>query len=217
MRLLIYFFIVIGLKLKEKKIMYYKIVQITPRHREDVDSQAKYDSWLSTVKDGSEVLLQEFQQSGSLFDFNFEHWIFTKGRIYQDQYFIGGGRSEPFDPSTGRAKCWSGKNGMFPVFPTRILPIHSELDAHVVKEIGDVFISDRPLYEPLFINQYRHVFRADSRSNTYYKFMLQYPHSYLHDYKYSSDKFIEIFTERDIDGVKYPDDLVFCRSEYLRD
>jgi len=198
--------------------MYYKIVGITPRHREYVDSQAKYDSWLSTVKDGSEVLLQKFHPANdSLFDFNFEHWTFTKGRIHRGQYLLGGGREGLFDPSTGKAKYWDGKNDWGEVFPARILPIHYEFDAHAVKKVGDAFIGDLPLYEPLFLNQYRHVFRADSRSSTYHKFMREYPYSYSHTYKYSPDKLIEVFTESDLAGVKYPSDLVFCHSEYLRD
>jgi len=199
-------------------MFYYSIVGITPRHREGIESQAKYNSWLATVKDGDAVLLQKFQPANdNILAFNFEHWTFTKGRIHQDQYFLGGGQSGLFDPSNGKAKYWDGKNDWGEVFPARILPIHYEFDAHAVKKIGDTFIGDMPLYEPLFLNSYRHVFRADSRSNTYHSFMREYPYSYNHTYNISPDKLIEIFTELNIEGVKYPSDLVFCYSEYLRD
>jgi len=197
---------------------YYSMVGITPRHREGIESQESYLAWLATVKDGTEVLLQKFHPANdSLLRFRFEHWTFSKARIHQDQYLLGGGESGLFDPSTGKAKYWDGKNDWGEVFPARILPIHYEFDAHAVKKVGDTFIGDLPLYEPLFLKVNRHVFRADSRSGSYHKFMREYPYSYAHTHKNSHDKLVEIFTEMDIEDVKHPSDLVFCYSEYLRD
>lgn len=115
----------------------------------------KYNSWLSAVKNGDEVLVQKFHPaSDSVLDYSFECWQYQLGTIMGDAVWTNG--NAPLDLKTGKLKYWNSDADWGEVFPARIVPTTSFLQ---VKRHQTVF-GDKPIYEPLFSTALRLVFFA---------------------------------------------------------
>lgn len=198
---------------------YYRpFAPISPRHREEIniDTEAKYNTWLASVKDGDQVLLQQFhpKKDGCL-DISMEYWHFRQVKVWRDQLCSRGTNDHPFNRQTGKCCYWNSPKDWGEVFPARIVPIHYEFAAHAVKENGDSFISDLPLYEPNYIQSNRHVLKLDTRDfgKPHYEIGKVYPCNYLQ--KVDDNYLLHVFTADE--WTMAVDGAIYLYSEYLRD
>ena len=171
-------------------------VPIVPRHREDINSEAKYNAWLSTVKDGDRVLIQEFHPKKNNLDIDLELWYFTLAEVEGDRLTTIGVNDCPFNRQTGKCCYWGHRDMDWgDVFPARIIPINRFTS--VVFNLGDEFIGDKPMYEPLFLHKNRHILKIDSRrvGNICSDIRRKYPYTYLYECYGHDDRLLHVFTE----------------------
>lgn len=191
-------------------------IPIVPRHREDINSEAKYNDWLSTVKDGDQVLIQQFYRNRSALDVNLELWYFIKAEIEGNRLITSGINDQPFNIKTGKCCYWGHPDSDWgEVFPARIIPITRFKS--IVPNLGDEFIGDKPIYEPLYLHKNRHVLKINSRRVAYVQNDInrEHPYNYLYTSCGYREVFMHIFTEEQWE--KSFDDTTYLYSEYLSD
>lgn len=191
-------------------------IPIVPRHREDINTEAKYNAWLSTVKDGDRVLIQEFHPKKEGFDIDLELWYFTMAEVEGNRLITVGINDQPFNIKTGKCCYWGQPDSDWGnVFPARMIPITRFKS--IVPNLGDKFIGDRPLYEPLFTHKNRHVLKIESRRVAYAQNDISkvYPYNYLYTSCGYRETLMYVFTEEQWE--RSFDDVTYLYSEYLRD
>lgn len=157
-----------------------KLVRVTGWAREKVKSDDCYLKWLASLGDQALIAIQEFQPAGEgLLPLPFECWQYTCGRVYGQQVIVKGDVL-PLDRDAGYL-TYHGGGEWGKVFPARIVPLHSELG---LQDVGDMCVSDTPMYEPHFIGATRHLYLVEHCQHygkVRYSFKQHYPRHYLID------------------------------------
>lgn len=195
--------------------MFKKFVSIAPSHRKHINNASEYQIWLSTVKDNDQVLLQEFHPVGDFpLDSPLEYWRFTQVRVWRDELVARGYNNHPFNRQTGKCCYWNSEADWGKVFPARIMPIHYEFAARAVEENGDSFVADRPLFEPNYLQCFRHVLKLDRKTPAQSK--VSKIHLYNYSQKIHGGDLLHVFTPEE-NWTLNIEGLVYLYSEYLRD
>ena len=138
----------------------HKTIHLPRCASEKCKTPEAYQQWLESLPDNSPVAFQEFlPASDSPLAYPFETWRYTLGRIIDRNRFLptqgSGWRCLLPD---GRA-CYIGSEKEWgEVFPARVVPLSHDLQ---LPPGGHPQYADEPVYEPLFMGCYRHVYRVD--------------------------------------------------------
>lgn len=183
--------------------------------REDIKTETAYAAWLKTLKNGDEVLYQQFHPAGSeggILDLPFERWEFERVRVWDAVLCSVGGNDHPFNPEDGKGRYWGSETEWGNVFPARIVPLHSDLPA---KELGDSVYGHHPVYEPLFFGSYRHHALLPYGANFGIR---QCTHKIERHYwrEVNGGKMIVFFSEVEPGNLQLPEGFQYLFSEYLR-
>lgn len=174
-----------------------QLIYTTSYARSKVRTESDYQSWVKSLKDKDEVLLQKFHPPDHLAGFRFDMWSFEKVRIHKNSLYIansgnpgktildslyplknGGGIVYLFNPSTGKC-CFSDGSDYGEVFPARIVPCSSDMNP----EPGTQLFGNRPIYEPIWSLNPRHLFLTQGRSQGMLADRMKrtFPNSYVQD------------------------------------
>ena len=133
-----------------------KVLYIGSPQRFTVDTEEKYAEWLSSLEENDLVAYQEFRTGyDGLIGLGIEHWQFTRAAI-KDSFLI---RYDGEKLSLNRKKGYSSYKGtdslVGNIFPSRIVPLSQSLG---LTSPGEKIVGNYPIYEPMFVNQTRHVY-----------------------------------------------------------
>lgn len=165
-----------------------KLIYTTGWTRKDINTPDKYQEWLNSLKEGDSIVKQVFWsgQKNSAFDYPFSRWSFTLERlesIENDGKAISycPGRDNPFKILDGKSYFWGYKKEWRQVFPGRVVPNHPDLE---LENIGDTVYGHAPVYEPNYLNCYRHTFlcpNGKTRERSRQQIREKYLYSYLEE------------------------------------
>jgi hypothetical protein len=181
--------------------------------KKEVDSEYKYLSWLSSLKDGDKVIQQQFfpaGKEGCILDMPYERWWFELGTV-RGNMWITQGESAPVDRSTGKFKYYDGDKDWGNVFPARLIPLHHDIPVH---NIGGRVVGYHPVYEPLFLGCYRHIFKVSYGPNYNRRLNHGFDHYYYRDVEQGT--LMIVFSELDDENIPTPDGWQYLYSEYIQ-
>lgn len=166
-----------------------------------VKTEQDYLDWLASLQDGDQVLFQSFNPaSDSALDWPMELWFFELSKVWGNQ--IVNSDNNPIIREKGVATYWNSDDEWGKVFPARIVPVCSDFQS--LKNLGDKTAAQRPIYEPRYYHNYRHVFHSSWRGYSYKRgygaLQKQFPVSYKQEC--DTGLIINVFDST------YPDELV---------
>jgi hypothetical protein len=122
--------------------------------QEIVKDEQMYKQWLSELREGDLVLAQKFSPPAGSFNYPFEKWIFEVAEFRGDE-IIRETRKSNLNKATGWVVHEDGAT-LFYVFPIRIVPLSGFIK--IGDQIGNSVVGHHPIYEPLFLGKFRHVY-----------------------------------------------------------
>lgn len=198
-----------------------KIIYTTGWTRKSVSSPEKYQEWLKTLKEGDLVVSQVFYpgRKNSAFDYPFPLWSFTLKKISSVEddgkaVSYHPGKNTPFKISDGKTYFWGYKSEWRQVFPGRMVPNHPDLG---LENIGDIVNGHAPVYEPHYLDCYRHTFlcpNGRTREQSRHQIREKYQYSYLEECE--NGVLIHAFSKEDEDDIRSIDLLAkYLYSQYI--
>ena len=180
--------------------------------RESVRNEELYKSWLSNLKDGELVVMQQFKPADTgLISLGIEYWEFTCCKL-QGYKINEGGEIRPVNRETGILTYWNSETEWGDVFPARIVPMHHDLR---LKKVGNTVAGHHPVYEPLFFYTTRKVYLVP-RGDDFHQRCSRARNKFTRSYSVDCDngRLFYVFDkseENEVDGVK------FLYSQYIKE
>lgn len=194
------------------------LIYTTAWSREKVKTEQLYQEWLNSLKDGDRVAIQRFHPANdSVLDFPYEFWEFQSATYYRSNrtvYAESDRDDKPFNPENGWMTWWVSDNWHGKVFPSRIVPLHSDLGLTQEKHVW----ATAPVYEPNYFDSERIVLSCSPRTKG--RLNNVFPHGYERDSaegrlftaftKQYCDDWQKWLNENGFEGVR------FLYSEYIK-
>lgn len=139
-------------------------------------SEKDWTNWLSSLKEGDDVLFQQFIPRGkSCLDSQIECWRFWLARFRGSTVFYD---KDSHPLKDGRSVYWNSDSLHGDVFGGRIVPIHSDVKPYEGFRFADCHA---PIFEPLWDNADRCFVRVNYGPNKHRiikEIKTQFPQSY---------------------------------------
>lgn len=129
--------------------------------RQDCKTLSDWEQWLSSLRDGDEVLYQQFVKRGNFcLDSQVECWRFWPAKFFGERVSYDGDNHPLQD---GRATYWNSDSLHGDVFGSRIVPAHRDL---MPQYKGARFVdAHAPVFEPLWSEVDRCLVRVSYGAN----------------------------------------------------